>query len=73
MSDDAARLCVEHPATGRLFEIGERLDAWLHGDLDSPGRSDDWPGDPVDDIGRDELLPTGPHNYLLTATHADTA
>ncbi|MEV6334641.1 hypothetical protein AB0M12_07975 [Nocardia vinacea] len=62
---DAARLCVEDRATGRLFEIGHTLELWLRGDITTPGLTAVWIGDPVDDFTRDELTRTGPHDYHL--------
>lgn len=63
-----ARLCVDDPATGRLFEVSELLDAWLHGDVTAPGLTADWIGLAVDDLNHDELIQIGPHDYLLPET-----
>ncbi|MGN2634969.1 hypothetical protein ACTD5D_02000 [Nocardia takedensis] len=62
---DAARLCVEDRATGRLFEVGDTLESWLLGDATFPGLTAEWIGATVDDFTRDELTPTGPHDYQL--------
>ncbi|MFF0532822.1 hypothetical protein ACFYT3_31165 [Nocardia amikacinitolerans] len=62
---EAARLCVRDPGTGRLFDLGEVFERWLHGDLPIPGSTALWIGEPVDDFTCDELTPTGPHDYRL--------
>ncbi|MEU6191357.1 hypothetical protein [Nocardia sp. NPDC047038] len=62
---DAARLCIEDQATGRLFEIGDTLELWLRGDITTPGPTAAWIGAPVDDFTHDELTRTGPHDYQL--------
>ncbi|WP_062985936.1 hypothetical protein [Nocardia anaemiae] len=65
---DDAWLGVEDPATGRLFEIDDLFDAWLHGDSASPGLTTHWVGHVVDSFTRDELIQTGPHDYVLPET-----
>ncbi len=62
---DAARLCVHDRETGRLFDLGDSFELWLHGDLPIPGSTTLWIGAPVDDFTRDELTPVGPHDYRL--------
>ncbi|MFI2478770.1 hypothetical protein [Nocardia xishanensis] len=62
---DAARLGVDDRATGRLFDVGERFDNWLHGDAPPGAPIVDWIAGTVDDFSRDELIQTGPRDYLL--------
>ncbi|MEV4130329.1 hypothetical protein [Nocardia sp. NPDC049707] len=63
-----AWLFVEDPASGRLFEIDDLFDAWLHGAGASPGLTAHWVGHVVDSFTRDELIQTGPHDYVLPET-----
>ncbi|MGN2638815.1 hypothetical protein ACTD5D_22130 [Nocardia takedensis] len=67
----AARLCVHDRDTGRLFDLGEDFELWLHGDRPGPGSTQLWIGVPVDDFTRDELSPTGPHDYRLPEPSPD--
>ncbi|MEU2042739.1 hypothetical protein [Nocardia niwae] len=53
------------PGTGRLFDLGDIFELWLHGDLPIPGSTTLWIGEPVDDFTHDELTPVGPHDYRL--------
>ncbi|WP_063043930.1 hypothetical protein [Nocardia pseudovaccinii] len=62
---EAARLCVQDRGTGRLFDLGDIFELWLRGDLPIPGPTTLWIGEPVEDFTRDELTPTGPHDYRL--------
>ncbi|PPJ36444.1 hypothetical protein C5E45_20585 [Nocardia nova] len=62
---EAARLCVRDADTGRLFDLGDIFESWLHGDMPIPGPTALWIGEPVDDFTGDELTPTGPHDYRL--------
>lgn len=63
-----AWLGVEDPISGRLFEVGDLFDAWLHGDGASPGSTAGWIGPVVDSFTCDELIQTGPHDYVLPET-----
>ncbi|WP_406278999.1 hypothetical protein OH799_11195 [Nocardia sp. NBC_00881] len=63
-----AWLGVEDPTSGRLFEIDDVFDAWLHGAGTSPGSTVHWIGPVVDSFTRDELIETGPHDYVLPET-----
>ncbi|MFD8249707.1 hypothetical protein [Nocardia sp. NPDC059691] len=62
---DEARLCVDDRATGRLFEVDEVLQSWLHGYDTSPGLPVDWIGSAIGDFTRDELVESGPRDYVL--------
>ncbi|WP_280312164.1 MULTISPECIES: hypothetical protein [Nocardia] len=62
---EAARLCVQDRGTGRLFDLGDIFEMWLHGDLPIPGPTTLWIGEPVDDFTHDELTRVDPHDYRL--------
>ncbi|MGW4371531.1 magnesium chelatase domain-containing protein [Nocardia takedensis] len=68
---EAARVCVQDRDTGRLFDLDHDFELWLHGDLPAPGPVAQWIGEPVEDFTRDELLPSGPHDYQLAELPAD--
>ncbi len=59
-----AWLGVDDRTSGRLLEIDDLFDAWLQRDSASPGSSTHWVGHVVDSFTRDELIQTGPHDYV---------
>ncbi|MGY2116656.1 hypothetical protein ACW9HR_22350 [Nocardia gipuzkoensis] len=63
--DDIAHLCVADPATGRCYELGGDLEAWLYGDTGSPGDPARWIGDAIHDYTYGDLIPDQRHDYHL--------
>jgi hypothetical protein len=47
------------------FEIDDLFDAWLHGSCGNPGLTAHWIGPAVEGFTRDNLIETGPHDYVL--------
>ncbi|MEU2040503.1 hypothetical protein [Nocardia niwae] len=65
---DEARLCVDDRATGRLFQLDATFEAWLSGYSAAPGPTVDWIGSAISDLTRDELVNSGPRDYVLSDT-----
>ncbi|WP_329405453.1 hypothetical protein OG563_26695 [Nocardia vinacea] len=64
-NDGFAHLRFVDPNGVRFYEVDGGLEPWLSGRRKSPGSSREWFGNPTYDFQPNELVETGPNDYLL--------